>query len=154
MLHGQRCALADLFGDLFTLAHKLTHGNEVVNQTETIGFFRRNASASIQQFQGPAQRNDAGQALCPTPARQPAQADFTKPELGMLRSHADITRQGLLQAAAVRVAVDGGDDGFVQVEQRREEVGIFVLRTIDIIGFYVAPGAKRPLPGSGHDSDP
>ena len=33
MLDGQRRALANLLGDLFTLAHKLAHGDEVVNQS-------------------------------------------------------------------------------------------------------------------------
>ena len=124
----------------------------MIDQPDPVGFFRGYTCAGVEQFQCAPQRNDAWQALRPAGARQPAQTHFAEPELGVLRGHANIAGEGLFQTAAVGVAVDCGDDGFVQVEQDGKQIRVLVLGPVDVVGFHVAARAERALARTGQNA--
>ena len=78
---------------------------------------------------------------------------FAETELGVVGRHTDIAGESLLQSTAIRMAVDGGDDGLSEVEEDRKETVRFRGWLFYVIGLHVAAGAKCAFAGASQDAD-
>ena len=78
--------------------------------------------AGKDDLQRPAFADKAGQALRAAIAWDDAKLDFGLAEFGVGGGNADVARHGELEPAAEGIAVDGGDDGFGQVFDLREDL--------------------------------
>jgi hypothetical protein len=92
--------------------------------------------------------------LCTTSTRQQAETDFTQAELGVSSGHTDVAGEDLLQTAAVRVAVDGRNDGFVEIEQHGEgRVPWLLGGPLHEVCLDIAAGTEGALSAAGQNAD-
>src|SRR5207245_1813793 len=105
-LDAERRALADFGGDLLAFANQFAHRDDIIDESETESLVGADTVAGVEHLQGAAERDETRQTLSAAAAGEPAETNFAETELGVRGGDADIACEGLLEAAAVGVAVN------------------------------------------------
>ena len=114
--------------------HQLVVGDAEADQAEALGFRAVEELAGEQVILGFRHAHEQGPDDGGVVAGGDAQADVAVGEAGALGGDGDVGQQGNRQARADGDAVDGGDDGLVQVNHVVNDVAGFLHGAGDDLG--------------------
>src|SRR5216683_3598953 len=150
----ERRALADLARDLLAFADELTYRHNVIDEAKPQSLFGTDTIPGIEHLQRAAQRNQTRQALRTASTGQLSQSHLTEAELSMFGGDADVASERLLEAATIRVAIDGGDDWLVEVVHHgKRRVRRILAGLRDVVVLDVTARTKCAVSRARHDGD-
>ena len=151
-LHGQRRARGD------DLGHPARLGIDVVgdrrHESERLRLVGVHGAPGQQQVEGDTLTGDAGE---PRRRDREAQLDPDAREPGCASGHANVARQRQLEAAPVRISVDGGDGDTRKLRDRREHGLVRVEERLRLVGrqlcLVAQVGTRAERAASSADDD-
>lgn len=129
---------SNLLGELDSLFEGFFGGEDLRDETGTLGFLGREKVAGKAEFHGLGFSNGLGQALGTTGTGDRAELNLGLAKLGVGTGVDDVAHHGELAAAAERKAVDGSDDRLADaghVTPRRKEVVLVVRDVVAVLHF-------------------